>query len=346
MTPASARELRRLPRRIYPFRILGMGLGGVPMAAVLLELGAPPPAWAFLVFTALLWPHLAYQVARRSRDPYRAETRNLLVDSAMAGAWVPLMHFNLLPSTLIVTLTTVDKISTGMRGLWLRSLPGLLLAGLATALVTGFAFAPATSMPVLLACLPVLLIHTISVSLGSYRLIRKVREQNLQLDQLRRIDSLTGLSGRGDWEEQAEQVLRERTGNDAHASLLLIDIDRFKRVNDDHGHGAGDEVLRAIAGQLRDALRPQDCAGRVGGDEFAVLLPGVPAAEAAHVAERIRDGIERVELQGFADLRPTVSIGIAAADTAHDLRGWLDAADSALYRAKDRGRNQVAHSAP
>jgi diguanylate cyclase len=84
----------------------------------------------------------------------------------------------------------------------------------------------------------------------------------------------------------------------------------------------------------------------MGGDEFAVLLPGVPATEAAHVAERIRDGIERVELQGFADLRPTVSIGIAAADPAHDLRGWLDAADSALYRAKDRGRNQVAHSAP
>jgi diguanylate cyclase len=337
--------LRRLPRRIYPFRILGMALGGVPMAAVLVELRAPLAAWVFLVFTALVWPHLAYRIAVRSRDPYRAETRNLLFDSALAAAWVPLMHFNLLPSALIVTLTMVDKISTGIRGLWLRSLPGMLLAGLAAALLTGFAFAPATSMPVLLACLPVLLIHTVSVSLGSYRLIRKVREQNLQLDQLRRIDTLTGLSGRGDWEEQAEQVLRERTSDGDHASLLLIDIDRFKRVNDDHGHGAGDEVLRAIASQLRLALRPQDCAGRMGGDEFAVLLPGTPAAEAAQVAERIRHAVERVRLQGFTDVRPTVSIGIAAAEPAHDLRAWLDSADSALYRAKDKGRNQIMHNA-
>jgi diguanylate cyclase len=211
--------------------------------------------------------------------------------------------------------------------------------------ITGFAFAPVTSMPVLLACLPVLLIHTISVSLGSYRLIRKVREQNLQLDQLRRIDTLTGLSGRGDWEEQAEQVLRERA-EDSHASLLLIDIDRFKRVNDDHGHGAGDAVLRAIAGQLRQALRPQDRAGRMGGDEFAVLLPDTPAAEAAHVAERIRHAVERVRLQGFTGVRPTVSIGIAVAEPAHDLRAWLDAADSALYRAKDKGRNRIMHNAP
>jgi diguanylate cyclase len=256
------------------------------------------------------------------------------------------MHFNLLPSTLIVTLSTVDKISTGVRGLWLRSLPGMLLAGLCTALFTGFAFSPVTSMPVLLACLPLLLIHTISVSLGSYRLIRMVTQQNIQLDQLRRTDTLTGLSGRGDWEEQAEQVLRERTGNGDHASLLLIDIDRFKRVNDDHGHGAGDEVLRAIAGQLRESLRPQDCAGRIGGDEFAVLLPDTPAAEAAHVAERIRHAVERVRLQDFPDVRPTVSIGIAAAEPAHDLRAWLDAADSALYRAKDKGRNRSMGNAP
>ena len=341
MTSESRRVQLRLPRRTYPLRILGMGLGGVAMAAVLHEMEAPLPYWGVLVCTALLWPHLAYWLAVRSADPYRAETRNLLIDSAIAGAWVPLMHFNLLPSTLIVTLTTVDKISTGMRNLWLRSLPGLLLAGLATAILTGAVFEPATSMPVLLACLPVLLIHTIAVSLGSYRLIRTVSAQNLELDRLRRIDALTGLCARADWEEQAERLLQARDGND-DACLVLIDIDDFKQVNDQYGHGAGDEVLRAVAATLRTVLRPRDRAGRLGGDEFVVLLPGTSATEAELVAERIRSAIEQLRLRDYPDVHTTISIGLAAARSAPaDVRGWLNDADRAMYRAKDAGRNRV-----
>lgn len=117
MTPESSRKLRRLSRRVYPFRILGMALAGVAMSAVLYEHDASLPTWGLLLLTTVVWPHLAYRLAVRSTDPYRAEVRNLMIDSAIAGAWVPLMHFNLLPSTLIVTLTTVDKISTGLRQL-------------------------------------------------------------------------------------------------------------------------------------------------------------------------------------------------------------------------------------
>lgn len=343
MTPETLRDRLRLPRRTYPLRILGMGLGGVAMATVLYELGAPLPAWAVLVFTALLWPHLAYWIATRSNDPYRAEIRNLLIDSAIAGAWVPLMHFNLLPSTLIVTLTTVDKISTGIRRLWLRSMPGLLLAGAATTVLTGAGFEPATSTAVLLACLPVLLIHTIAVSLGSNRLIRTVSAQNLELDRLRRIDTLTGLSGRGDWEERAERLLRVRAGNDEPACLLLIDIDDFKLVNDHHGHAAGDDMLRAVANLLRTVLRPKDRAGRLGGDEFVVLLPGTEPAEAGRVAERLRGAVAQLRLRDYPDVHATISVGLAAAGAApSSLREWLGDADRALYRAKDQGRNRVA----
>lgn len=342
MTAESRREQLRLPRRTYPLRILGMGLGGVAMATVLYELKAPLPAWALLVCTTVVWPHLAYWIALRSADPYRAETRNLLIDSAIAGAWVPLMHFNLLPSTLIVTLTTVDKISTGMRRLWLHSMPGLLLAGVAMAVLTGASFAPATSMPVLLACLPLLLIHTIAVSLGSYRLIRKVSAQNLELDRLRRIDTLTGLSSRGDWEEQAERLLRDRASSNDPACLLLIDIDEFKQVNDQYGHAAGDAVLRAVAGKLRAILRPRDRAGRIGGDEFVVMLPGTDATEASLVAERLRGAVEQLRLRDYPDVHTTISVGLAPArPTPAMLREWLSDADDALYRAKDAGRNRV-----
>ncbi len=344
---ASRRVSHLLPRRIYPYRVLGMGLGGVAIASVLYQNHAPILAWILVLFTALAWPHLAYLVATRSRDPYRAEVANLLIDSALAGAWVPLLHFNLLPSMLLVTLTTVDKISTGIRGLWLRSIPGMLAAGAVAAAIGGVHFDPATSMAVLLACLPLLLIHTISVSLGSYRLIRRISFQNQQLDQLRRTDSLTGLHGRAHWQEQAENALQGCAAGAAPAFMLMIDIDRFKQINDLHGHGAGDETMRGIATVIRQSIRGEDAAGRVGGDEFAVLLPAVAASEARHVAERIRGGIERLQLQDLPEVRPTASIGLAAATSSHaNLQAWLDDADSALYRAKQQGRNQVVAFTP
>src|SRR3546814_11932110 len=93
--------------------------------------------------------------SQRSPNPERTERTNLLVDSAIAALWVPLMHFNLLPSALILTLATVDKINTGIRGLWQRSLPGMAGAIVLGGLLTGFAFAPVPSMPVIIACMPI-----------------------------------------------------------------------------------------------------------------------------------------------------------------------------------------------
>ena len=90
-----------------------------------------------MVLPAFVWPHVAYLITRHSQDPYRAETRNLLIDSAMAASFVPLMHFNLLPSVLLVTLTMVDKITTGIRGLWARSVPAMLGGGLVGTLLAG-----------------------------------------------------------------------------------------------------------------------------------------------------------------------------------------------------------------
>src|SRR3546814_87404 len=107
-------------------------------------------AWALLLFSGLLWPHMARWRSQRSPNPERTERTNLLVDSAIAALWVPLMHFNLLPSALILTLATVDKINTGIRGLWQRSLPGMAGAIVLGGLLTGFAFAPVTSMPVII----------------------------------------------------------------------------------------------------------------------------------------------------------------------------------------------------
>jgi diguanylate cyclase len=334
-------DLRLLPRRVYRLRILGMGLATLPIGTVLRELEAGPVAWAFLVFTGFVWPQLALWRASRARDPYRSELRNLMIDSAIAGLWVPLMHFNLLPSTLLVTLATVDKINTGIRGLWLWSLPGMAGGALVAGVATGFAFAPVTSFAVLVASLPMLLIHTITVSLYSYRLVRKVQSQNRQLDEMSRIDALTGLEARRTWQDHAEVLLEQRHAGGRPVTLLLVDVDRFKEINDVYGHAAGDDVLRGIAAVVRRAIGPNDHAGRYGGDELAIAACGT-AVQAAALGERIRAAVAAQHWPQLSDMRCSVSIGVAeAGDADLGLREWIESADRALYRAKSAGRNRV-----
>ena len=343
-----ARQSQRLPRRIYRLRMLGMGLAALPVGTVLLENNAAWGTWAWLAFTAVLWPQLALWLSLRHPMPFRGEIRNLLFDSLLAGMWVPLMAFNLLPSVLLVTLATVDKISTGIDRLWYWSLPLMLAGALVAGVATGFELRPATSMPVMLACLPMLLIHSIAVSQASYHLVRKVKRQNRLLDELSRRDTLTGLDSRRHWQEQATLLLDQCAVTGEPATLMMIDIDHFKAINDRHGHAVGDDVLRATAEVIRHSIRGQDCAGRLGGDEFAVLLRGTDLMAAEIVAQRIRAGVEALRVQSAPDLRHTVSLGLANADAATaGLRAWLEAADRALYRAKSSGRNQLAiHEGP
>ena len=336
---------RQLPRRVYPLRALGMGLGGVVVGVVLWERNAGLAAWLCMAAISFVWPHVAHLLSRRSADPYRAEIRNLLVDSALAVVLVTLMHFNLLPSVLLVTLTMVDKITTGIRGLWARSLPGMAGAAVAGAAFNGFQWAPETSMPVILACLPVMVLHTLSVSLVSYRLIRRVSRQNQLLDELRRIDALTGLYDRGHWQEQAEATLRRHHATDEPACLVMLDIDHFKQINDQHGHTVGDEVLRALARIVLGNVRATDCAGRYGGDEFAIVLRGMHLDGATAVAHRIREQVQALQLHDMPSLQFTTSMGVATADHRHSsLRAWTNAADAELYQAKAAGRNRVSAS--
>jgi diguanylate cyclase len=122
----------------------------------------------------------------------------------------------------------------------------------------------------------------------------------------------------------------------------MIDIDRFKEVNDRHGHPAGDEVIRAVAAMVRDNLRAHDVPGRYGGDEFGVLLPGASEATAQAIAGRLRERLSAATIDAARGVRTTVSVGIAAwqpSDT--DADSWIERADRALYRAKEGGRNRV-----
>lgn len=333
----------RLPQRIHRFRLLGMGLAAICIAAVLHEHGAAPWAWALCVFTGVVWPHVAMRLSSRSASPYRAEVRNLLADSAFAGAWVGLMAFNLLPSVLLFTLVTVDKISTAIPRLWLWSLPAFAAGVFVGSAANGFEVRAHTSTTVLLACLPMLLIHTIAVALASNRLVHKVREKNRLLDELSRTDSLTGLSVRRHWHQQATRTLQRHHAEGAAATLLMMDIDHFKVSNDRHGHSVGDDVLREVAAAIRLQLDERHHAGRYGGDEFGIVLVDVDGMAAQAIADDLLQAVRGITLDNAPGARITASIGMAEASTRHvALEQWIEDADAALYRAKHAGRDRMA----
>jgi diguanylate cyclase (GGDEF)-like protein len=160
-------------------------------------------------------------------------------------------------------------------------------------------------------------------------------------------DDLTGLVNRRRFKEALEaEVERARRFGDPLA-IILADLDDFKRINDMFGHHVGDVVLRSFADLLRSHVRDVDLAGRIGGEEFAILLPDTKASEAAMVAERMRDSLGGLRLaasDGQA-VQMTSSFGIAQLGTGDSADDLLRAADEALYRAKSEGKNRIATSA-
>ncbi|HEM47617.1 MAG TPA: diguanylate cyclase, partial [Alphaproteobacteria bacterium] len=175
-------------------------------------------------------------------------------------------------------------------------------------------------------------------------LVSRTLEEQDELQSRAHRDALTGLYNRR-WFDNALAVLMDHhRARGGRLSLLMIDIDRFKRVNDTHGHPTGDRAICAIAEVLRAETRAADHAARVGGEEFAVLLPHTGGEEAAHIAERIRHAVRQrpIAAPDGVMLPPvTVSIGIAEASPEETEQNLLARADAALYKAKRAGRDRV-----
>jgi diguanylate cyclase (GGDEF)-like protein len=158
-------------------------------------------------------------------------------------------------------------------------------------------------------------------------------------------DALTGLPNRRYFDEFCALLGRRRRADDA-VGVLMIDIDRFKALNDRHGHATGDEVLRAVGGAIAHAVRDDDVPARYGGEEFAVILRNPTPLKAIEVGERVRDAVKRLDLRPFGVAGVSVSVGVAVAETADEpIADLLDRADRALYRAKRTGRDRVVAAA-
>lgn len=163
-----------------------------------------------------------------------------------------------------------------------------------------------------------------------------------QLEQVARTDMLTGLPNRRAFFERAEAEMRRQQRHSTPLSLISIDIDHFKSINDRYGHEGGDQVLRAFAQEVLHQLRDVDLPARLGGEEFLILLPDTPLDSAQIVAERLREALAALAVeQSEQIIRFTVSLGVVAAQPVETLDSLLRRADSLLYQAKDTGRNRV-----
>lgn len=178
-----------------------------------------------------------------------------------------------------------------------------------------------------------------AVALGQQAL----RAANAELALLSRTDKLSGLANRGYWEGCLRQEYERFRRTQTPASLVMLDVDHFKKINDGYGHQAGDEVIRTLAGLLREHSRATDTPGRYGGEEFGVLLVNTDEDNARVFAERIRLAAEGLTLRhGPHRIRFTISLGIAQASNDHQSHeDWIRDADRALYASKHGGRNRT-----
>ncbi|MDE1167918.1 MAG: diguanylate cyclase [Pseudomonas sp.] len=175
----------------------------------------------------------------------------------------------------------------------------------------------------------------------AYRLTREMEHAHRLSTHAAQTDELTGLKNRRAFFEQAQQLFHDCKRNQVPLCALMLDMDHFKHINDTYGHQVGDEVLRQIGGVISTSFRKADVFGRLGGEEFAVLLPDTSIEVALAIAEQLIQTIAGLRTEPVQNL--TASLGVAATDIRdRDLYNLMNNADKALYQAKALGRNQVA----
>ncbi|MCA6942767.1 diguanylate cyclase [Pectobacterium polaris] len=332
----------RFSQRVYIPRIVGTILCALFISSVLITRPIPALLWVLLFLNTFIWPHIAYTLSRRSRDPMQCEKRNLLIDVAFGGIWIGFMGVNLLPSALIAAMVGMNCTAGGGVKLLVQ---GIVLQCVACALVLVLFAVPVsldTTLLQLYACLPMLLIYPIFLGYVTYTTALKLAEHKRMLMEVSIHDGMTSLYNRHHWERLLKHEYDSCQRYKRTATLVLFDIDHFKAFNDNFGHNVGDQAILLLARELTSGFRETDVIGRFGGDEFAVILPQTRAGEALDAVNRIRESLSLKFLNQTPQLAVFVSVGIAEISPEMGQHiDWLKAADMALYRAKNKGRRRT-----
>ncbi len=333
------------------------------------QLGWSWPGMLLAVLQFGVYPQLVYWYAARSAHGLRAEIMVMRLDAALFGFWVAALGF---PSwigyvffiAVVLNLTLFNGFRGGLEA-------AVLFLGAALLLLLGrqgIHAQPDTGWVVTFMCMAALTFYLLLLADAAYSRTRRLHETREQLrnreselsrqlednhrlqrqlmDKVNR-DALTGLFNRHYLEAalQGEAARCDREGQPI--SLLMLDLDHFKKINDRYGHPAGDEVLRGLAGLIQAVFRGSDIPCRYGGEEFLVLMPGATLGSAARRAEKLRQAFSELEIRvrGRA-LRATLSVGVAewGVSGVDSIAKFVAAADLALYQAKVQGRNRVVTS--
>ncbi len=328
--------------------------GRVPQHLILLWLGLATVLW-------LVGMGALQQVVRQGTLAH-LHTRHVMTAAALdGGGWglIPLLlmgHNPTLDALLVAVLCGVTAVNaqiylTYLRGFYVQvgTQLAIYLVGLARLAHQPSALDYAVGYTVFIGLMlyymfPVAqrLLDGIGLQLANASLADQLRVA-LKVEQHdASTDALTGQGNRRALDAllRRQMEIAEQTGQ--AFSVLMLDIDFFKKINDAHGHSVGDEVLRAFALRVREHLRQGDVCARYGGEEFVVVLPGAPLPKALEVAERVRHSIAHTPLLTTPLLNATVSIGAATLVAGQALEDLLQAADAAMYAAKRGGRNKVS----
>jgi diguanylate cyclase len=370
-----------LVRINYRMRTVSFAMAFAAICLHIASKDTTPVTWLLLGLLFLAYPHVQYWRVCRAANPLRSEMRNLLVDSVLLGAAVAALGFPLwIAFSVIIGTLTNNAINSGWRGVAENSL-ALVAGTLAWAGIMGFNFSPQTDVATTAFCVVSLGWYLLAISnLGFTRnrqlrltretlrhrenelvtanqalqrnlreiegLERNLRETDLvhsQLSDQANRDPLTHLYNRRYLDSSLLQAMARCQRARQPLALILVDIDRFKKINDTHGHQAGDQVLISLGEQLAGMARADDVACRYGGEEFILVLPGMSLDTACDRAEELRASFAcKLVAYGDVSLQATLSIGIAVyPEHGASADALIRSADIALYQAKDAGRNSI-----
>ncbi|MDO8250323.1 MAG: diguanylate cyclase [Rhodoferax sp.] len=341
------------------------------IGAHMLSQGYGPLAWGLLTLQFFVYPHLVYWRARRAPDAMNAELNNLVLDSLLIGICAAALGFPLWITYTLFICTTINlTVYRGRRG-FAQSVAAIACGALIAIVIGGLHLSPHTDWPATLLSMVGLSLYLLIVANVAYsrnHMLRDARKQlrlgeqtlhaanqslQKQLDEIHTLqaqlseqanrDPLTGLYNRRYLDTTLARELARCEREGQHLSLMLIDIDHFKQVNDRYGHPAGDEVLKKLAALLNEQARAADVACRYGGEEFLLVLPNLPQDIALVRAEQWREAfVATTVLFETFQIQATLSIGIATyPEHGSSPEELIRSADQALYRAKSEGRNRV-----
>jgi diguanylate cyclase len=338
---------RDLARQMFTPRIVGLLLCAICIGASLFEQATLPPeaVSAFMLINVVAWPLAARWHTQRSTRPMQAECVNLWLDTVSAGFWAAAMQGALLPGAVLAVNTSLNTAAMGgprfmARG-WLGHIAGYVLGGL----VWGWRFEPMGGPLALLGALPALLGYPLLMGVFMHRLTQRLHVQRRELRFLSEHDSLSGVHNRRFFDHTLRLVFGQFLRHERSLALLVGDVDDFKRINDQHGHAAGDEVIRAFGAALAQCARSGDVVARLGGDEFVVLLFDANTEQSFQYARRSQEALfERLRhLSGLPEVRVSFGVAMARASMKHHGQ-WLEQADKALYRSKLHERGGVSQA--